>query len=192
MAENSSLKEVKTSRKVELAYRRMQVADMYLRGLSQPEIAQKVGVNQSQVSRDLKKLREEWLDRSIQAIDRRKAEELAKIDKLEMEYWDAWERSKKDSETTTIERYGSPPTSGAFGSVVPSKIKEVKKKEGRDGTAMFLAGVQWCIEQRCAIIGVYAPKSGAMGTIDLSKLSDRQLERLAAGENLYDVLASAS
>jgi hypothetical protein len=125
--------------------RRQKVAEMYLRGEYQSEIAAKLNVDQATVSRDLTELRKEWLDRSINHIDQKKAIELAKLDKLEVTYWEAWERSQKNAETT-IERET---VKGTF---------EEHKTEGRDGNPAFLEGVLKCINKRCELLGLDAPK----------------------------------
>ena len=118
---------------------------MYLQGRTQTDIAEEVGVDQSTVSRDIAALQEAWRESSLVDIDEAKARELAKVDRLEREYWDAWERSCEDAET--LRQEGS--------SEKPSKV--VKTSHPRNGDPAFLRGVQWCIERRCKIIGVDAP-----------------------------------
>jgi transcriptional regulator with XRE-family HTH domain len=73
--------------------RRRQVAQLYSRGLSQVEIAERLGVSQPTVSNDLKVLRAEWLPSALTDFNQAKAQELAKIDNLEREAWTAWQRS---------------------------------------------------------------------------------------------------
>lgn len=152
---------------------------MYLRGQYQTEIAEHLGVDQATVSRDLAELRKEWLERSINHIDQKKAIELAKLDQLELTYWDAWERSGEPFKSTTEEE------GGRYGP------KTIEKTEERVGDPRFLDGILRCIERRCAIIGIDAPKrqehSGLNGGpietrnhIDLSGLTDEELELLEA------------
>ncbi len=151
-------------RKTEIANRRLQVAEMYLRGVYQSEIASRLGVDQATISRDLSQLRKEWLDRSINHIDQRKAIELAKIDRLELEYWNAWDRSKENAEVEVTEQIGSrkkPKKEGEEGdfAITPERLKKYKKTEGQSGNPAFLAGVGWCIDKRCEILGLDAPKN---------------------------------
>jgi len=101
--------------------------------------------------------------------DEAKARELAKVDRLEREYWTAWGRSCKDAETLRQEGSGEKPS------------RVVKIKRPRNGDPAFLRGVQWCIERRCKIIGVDAPSKSELtgkdgreivfriGKIDLDK-----------------------
>lgn len=132
-------------RRVEITNRRQQVAEMYLRGAYQTQIAEQLGIDQSTVSRDLAELRKEWLERSINHIDQKKAIELAKLDQLELTYWDAWERSKAVA-TTTISSIG---TTGS---------SSTTKQEERVGNPSFLDGVLKCINKRCEILGLDAPR----------------------------------
>src|SRR5581483_4024403 len=84
--------------------RRKAVAERYLRGETQWEIARTLGVSQGQVSRDLKAIRQEWLNSSVCNFNELKAREIAKVDELERTYWAAWEESKKTREVSTTEK----------------------------------------------------------------------------------------
>ena len=123
--------------------RREKVAKLYLEGKTQNELAALFGVNQSTISRDLEAIRKQWQEQALLHFDEIKSHELARIDRLEREYWDAWEESKKNAET------------------VVQKAKEdgtkeaTKTSKGQSGNPSFLAGIQWCIEQRLKIFGVY-------------------------------------
>lgn len=152
-----------TQRKTEITHRRLQVSEMYLRGVYQSEIAAKLGVDQATISRDLAELRKEWLDRSVNHIDQRKAIELAKIDRLELEYWAAWDRSKENAEVEVVEQIGSRKkiksgTGDNKETIEPERIKKYKRTEGQSGNPAFLAGVLSCIDKRCEILGLNAPK----------------------------------
>jgi hypothetical protein len=140
----------------EIAARRMEVSKRYLAGVYMADIAAELGVDTSTVSRDLAKLRAEWLKTSISNIDQKKADELARLDRLEMEYWDAWERSKQDAETTTLEKMGV--MKDEAGMVLGTKVKQVKRIEGQTGNPAFLAGVLACIAKRCQILGLDEPR----------------------------------
>lgn len=129
--------------------RREKAARLYLSGKTQAEIASILEVNQSTVSRDLDAMRNEWLDRAVETFDQIKAQELARIDRLEREYWQAWEDSKQDDETTR-QRGGMTGEKIA----VTAATKTVTKRQ--TGEKTFLDGVQWCIEQRLKIFGIYA------------------------------------
>lgn len=137
---------VSTAKHTEIVDRRQKVSERYLRGMYMAEIASELGVDTATISRDLTELRKEWLERSINHIDQKKAIELAKLDRLEVTYWEAWERSLKDAETE-IEESG-----GKYG------LKHTIRREGQSGNPAFLEGVLKCIAQRCAILGIEAAK----------------------------------
>lgn len=84
--------------KIKIKERYKQVSDLYLQGYAQHVIAEKVGVDQSQVSRDLKVLQRLWQIQSLENIDTIKQRELKKIDFLENEYFEQWQKSKEVTE----------------------------------------------------------------------------------------------
>jgi len=133
----------------EVARDRRKIAELYLAGWLQVDIAEKVGRAQPTVSRDLKALHQEWLADGARDFATAKARELAEIDNLEREYWRAWRASCEDAETVTEKGRGG---SGR----VTSGEKTVQRK-GQSGNSSFLTGIQWCIERRCKILGVDAP-----------------------------------
>lgn len=172
-----------TKKKQAMITRRERVNALYLQGVPQAEIAEQMHVNQAQISRDLKALREIWIERSVTAIGERKAIELAKIDQLELTYWEAWEASKKPKESVTLHRLGNV----MAGDIVSTKVNETTRREGQVGDPSFLNGVMSCIDKRCKILGLDAPARNL--NIDLSSMTDAQLEKLAAGADIIDVLS---
>lgn len=133
-----------------IAKRRQEISALYLQGKPQYEIAELVDVNQSQVSRDLKHLKKEWLKSAIRDFDEAKSQELAKIDNLEQEYWDAWEKSKEDYKQTTKRAKGK--------NEKTTEKEQIEKNVIVFGDPAFLKGVQWCIDKRCKILGIDAPQ----------------------------------
>lgn len=130
----------------ELARDRRREADLYLEGWLQAEIAADLHLSEATVCRDLQAMQAEWLTSSLVDFDRAKAKELAAVDKLEREYWRAWQRSCEDAETERVE------------GTVEEPGKVVRTRKGQAGDPRFLAGVQWCIERRCKILGLDAPE----------------------------------
>jgi len=130
----------------EIAKHRRQISNLYLQGRLQAEIASELNLSQSTVSRDLKALRGEWLVSSLMDFDEARANELAKIDTLEREYWDAWQRSREDAETITTKGRGDKETAVSMEKTVQLK--------GQVGDAAFLRGIEWCIDRRCKLLGL--------------------------------------
>src|SRR5574343_40456 len=138
------------SRKAFLARRRQQIAERYCEGQTQTEIALALGISQGQVSRTLDRLRENWLERSMELTAQIVADELAKIDHLEREYWQAWQRSKRPKETRQTERQkGTAIDAGNSG-----HRKRKRTVEQQTGNPAYLAGVERCVNARVALLGL--------------------------------------
>lgn len=114
-----------------------------------------------QLTFDVSKIVERWRAKATTQVDQRKAEELARIDRLEAEYWTAWEKSQ--------EARSMPTKSGDEVEIIPN------------GDPRFLQGVERCVDMRIRIFGLYAP---TRQIVDYKDISDEQLiarvkERLA-------------
>ena len=118
------------------------IAQYYLQGKSQYEIADLTGLSQSTVQRDLGALRGIWLKSALIDFNAARAKELAKIDLLELTYWQAWEESKVD---TTI-RGGA-----------EDENPLVTQREGA-GDPAYLAGVERCVSMRVKLLGLNSPQ----------------------------------
>ena len=141
---------------------RRDVADLYLQGWTQARIAEHLDnrndreydFTRSMVGYDLRALQKAWQKSALIDVDKVKAQELAKVDKLERTYWDAWERSQEDAETIRQE--------GSSKDTVKGELPPIQKliifRKGQTGDPRFLQGVQWCIERRCKILGIDAPE----------------------------------
>ena len=121
--------------------RREKAAELYIQGHTQAAIAKQLGCTQTCVSKDLQKIREKWQQSSVRNFDLARAEQLLKLDRVEMEAWLAWERSKQPSSTATISESENKKQSR----------RTVKQKEG---DPRWLQIVQNCITQRRAILGL--------------------------------------
>jgi hypothetical protein len=119
------------------------IADFYLRGWRQVDIAAEVKLTQQQIAYDLKVIQQRWRESSIVDMNEAKQRELARIDVLEREYWDAWERSQGERSKMRQTRRGEDQSLSV-------------EKEIPVGNPAFLAGVQWCIAERSKILGLYA------------------------------------
>jgi murein L,D-transpeptidase YafK len=107
MVEHSRDDRVTFSR-LQVQQRRTTVARLYLQQRTQAEIACAVSVNQGTVSRDLKAIQAEWQRQRLDDFTQAKQRELARIDQVEREYWEAWERSCQDREQTPQEKTRHP------------------------------------------------------------------------------------
>jgi hypothetical protein len=180
----------RTSQKTaEITERRALVSALYLSGRNQMEIAAELGVDQSTISRDLTSIQDLWKSQAVARIDYAKGQELAKIDRLEREYWEAWENSKGKHIKTSKKVIQTP---GKGEAIPEERLRQEASSTEVEllGNPQYLAGVQWCIDKRCQILGVNAPKQSQNINIDVTELSDEQLSRIAAGEDPLYVVAT--
>jgi len=164
-------KRSKAQREADLA----RIAHLYLSGSNQYEIAKELGLSRQQITYDLQDLYGRWAESARSDIDKLKAEQLAKIDRLEREYWDAWRRSVGTHEKSITER--------KRGETQMDRAQIVKEELA--GDPRFLTGVGWCIEQRCKILGLNAPQKVAptdpSGENPYMNMTDEELRAVAMG-----------
>ncbi len=164
------------------------IENLHLRGKTQIEIAEIISsqrpytLSRQQVDYDLRSLTNLWLAEATAERDSAIAKELATIRALQAEYWAAWEQSKNER-TKARQESGGKSKDGK-----PNVIKATMEKEQRDGNPAFLAGVMSCIERRCKLLGLDAPAKQQNLNVNLSELTDEQLDRLEAGESLEQVM----
>jgi hypothetical protein len=135
---------------------RVLIADWYCHGMTQSQIAVNLRdkyypteqpLTHQQISNELKVIIKDWKSEYTFSIDEHKAIEIEKINRLEQVYYDAWVKSTGERESTFTER-----NEGAT-----ARLKARISKEQRDGNPTFLAGIQWCINARCSLLGLNAP-----------------------------------
>lgn len=128
---------------------RAELARMALQQFTQHEIAEELHVSRSQVSYDLKQIRIQWQQRAASSMDSIMAEQLAKIDEVERQAWEAWFRSlepfQRRSQWARADEDGQP---------VPTTA--VVHTDPGAGDVRWMGVIQWCIEQRVRIYGGYA------------------------------------
>lgn len=152
----------------EIIYRRSIVANLYIQGKTQNEIANHLEVTQSTICKDLMRIKDEWKQRMADDFGIKVGEELARIDRLERAAWEGWERSCKDAETKVHKKELAIPRAKDDGKdkkgkgkpsgtqeLIPVKILKEKTTRGQSGDPRFLAQIQACIDMRLRIIGAY-------------------------------------
>lgn len=135
------------SKAVRTAERRYRICELYLEGRYMHEIARIVGVSQKTVERDIRAQEQQWLTEAASEFEEARAKELAKINRLERTYAKAWRRSLRAKR----ERMESRTTKGRDGS---EELKRELRRKKSEGNPTFLAGIQWCIAQRCKLLGL--------------------------------------
>ena len=156
------------------------IVRLYLKQKSHREIAQTLNVSVQYVGRQLKQIKDAWLESTLVDFNRRQNQELARIDALEAEYWTAWEGSKSDESREALEYVDE----DSIMRLSRKRLETIKK----NGTSSFLQGIQWCIEQRCKILGLHAPKEIKIDqhqrkTKELPELTREELRQIIAGQS---------
>jgi predicted transcriptional regulator len=178
--------------------RRVKAASLYLRGHSQKEIATELSVSRACVSRDIKAIRQEWREDRVATIEEQRIIENAKIDQIEREAWQQWEKSKQ---AEVVERVESDvETAGRRSKAKAVAKREIKTTRGKTADARFMTVIQWCSEQRAKINGLYAPTKIAPTTPDgekpyqpdMSEFSDDELELLVKIRNRSTEIATSA
>lgn len=152
--------------------RQERVAKLYVEGKNQYEIAKLEKVTQSCISGDIRRIRQRWLDRANEAFDQKKADELAKIDNLEVLALDAWKRSCEDAEINVKKvKKALRKVKGIEANIIKGKKtklpeeeqmeltpvvdEETKTRKGQSGNPAFLEVIRGCIEMRAKILGLF-------------------------------------
>lgn len=82
---------------------RRQIAELRLQRLTQPEIAERVGVSPATVKRELRHIEREWQEAAQSDIADYKAEDLARLERMERDLWAQWEASKQEQTKRVVE-----------------------------------------------------------------------------------------
>lgn len=136
------------------------VSRLYLQGHSHQAIAEMLNIkrpyelSRSQISRDIDTIHKRWQQAYLLDFNEAQVRELARLDHLEAEYWRAYERSQEDA--VTVQEVDI--NDEMSGNKSYKRKKRITKAEKQTGRESYLQGVQWCIEQRCKILGLHAPK----------------------------------
>ena len=153
--------------------RAREVAELYLRGLTQPAIAKRLGVGLATVNRDLKKIHADWQATACEARGAWVGKELARLALVEREAWKAWRKSQQDHEVISVKK-----TEGG--------IERTVRREGQAGDSVFLRRVLDVINKRCELLGLNAPTrqehtgpNGGPIPLAAVQLTDEQLEIIA-------------
>jgi hypothetical protein len=124
--------------------RRKRVADAYLSGRIQFEIAREEGVDHSTISRDLAAIRKDWRESALMDLDAKFDEELAKLDQVEREAWAAWRES-----TTTLHTHSR---EEIIGGRDDGATRTTEKRQQRCGDPAFLQIILQCLDRRCKLL----------------------------------------
>jgi hypothetical protein len=128
---------------------RATIANLYLQGWTQQKIAEYLELNQSNVSRELTKIKLAWKAEATRDFDLHLTEQLRRLAMVEGEYWEAWQRSQQPKEQSLQEKLSEVATNG------DSRTKVQRKTEARIGDPRFLEGLVRCHQERSKLLSLY-------------------------------------
>ena len=157
-----------------LSERRLMVADLYyVKHKTQKDIAIELGVSVSTIEKDIKAIKEEYAMKRTIKVDKHRNLVRAKLDAVEKEAWEAWERSIGKSKRVTKKKDAS----GAI-------VEEIIQEDELVGDPRFLTQVQAAIDRRIRLDGLDQPQEILINTMEgkLTKL-------IQEGKVTFDMLA---
>lgn len=166
--------------------RREEISALYLKGKTQLQIANELNISRQLVSYDLQNLYKDWNKKIEVNINELKAKELSKLDALEAEYWELYERSKSEYvKTTTIANKKDIPNKKDNGKEKDEKTSMLsikKEQHNRIGNNFILDSIAKIIEQRCKLLGLEKININMTGGLDFNinlfeKMSDEELDQ---------------
>jgi len=160
-------------RYAQLDERREQVARLYLKGYTQRWIANELGISQSSVSADLKRIREQWRIEAAHKYEAWLMEQLAKLDAIEQEAWAGWERSQQNAVTIT---------NGPKGATTSTR--------NQAGDPRFLDMALSVIERRCRLLGLGAGEETLQSLRQATQANGENPELSEARQQLDRLLAT--
>lgn len=158
---------------------RAKIARYLLKGYEQQEIAAKMGLSESTISRDVKAIRKEWKESALMDFNEARNRELAALNLIERENWRAWMKSKRKDVVTTL--------SGGEGMNTHASTTERE----RYGDDRYMKIIMWCHEQRAKLMGLVITRHEHTGkdgkpiamAHTVKEMTDAELMKIIQGDN---------
>lgn len=155
-----------------LEERDMIIADLYFtKHRTQQQIAEELVIAQATVSNAIKRIRHEYSMKRMNKLQSYLNVELAKLDAVEREAWQAWEKSigvtTKKVKKKTSDGYS----------------EDIEQTETTPGDPRFLTQVQAAIDRRIRLLGLDAPQEVILNTME-----GRLTKLIKEGMVTFDVL----
>ena len=143
------------------------ITPLYLKGYSFREIANRCQditgrkISYETVRADVKAILESFQANRNDLIQYHLTIELEKINVLELEYWSVWEKSKEDRKKKSVKKKTRTNSKSTKKEDTRFPVEETTEFNDTEmvnmGDPRYLTGIQWCIEQRCKLLGIGAP-----------------------------------
>jgi hypothetical protein len=132
----------------------------HLRGATLDKLVRLVAAERSytlsraQIANDLTKLKNMWLREAKDTVAHEREKQLRKLDKLEEELWEAWDRSQRDELVRTM---GKTTAGGTGEEAGQDRKSDNVRKVTRDGDASFTRQILDVQDRRAKLLGLDAP-----------------------------------
>jgi hypothetical protein len=141
----------------------VKIGEMHMQGASQLEIADKFGLSQPQVSRDLKEIYRRMAPTSASEKAKLRARWLAESALMKKKLWAAWNRSTEDKEVQTKKQVALQGANGDAGDGGKSAQKGASERmeaslrsEGQCGNSSFMSELGKCLDREARVNGLNA------------------------------------
>jgi len=145
----SPIRNVGRSSPLELENRRRQINALLIANFKPNQIARRLGIPTSAVARDIQAINQEWREKMLLDFADLKAKELARLDIIEQEAWDAWYESRRQQVVTEVAVQNSPRG---------EKTSTKRRDERRDPDGRYLEIIMKCSTQRQKMLGLDQPR----------------------------------
>jgi len=146
------------SDKLELVYRRREIARMKYQGKPISEIAQKFGITERQVYYDLEIIKEDYKEQQNFDTGLMMVQTLEELELLKETYWEAWHKSKEPQKTNRKRIKKDVPKSNpneATSKEATNQSVEVSEEtKEKEGNAVYLKGIESCLNLRSELLGL--------------------------------------
>jgi hypothetical protein len=116
--------------------------------------ARPYSLSKVQVHKDLIKLRERWREESMHLITMQRDRELKRLDVMEEELWEAWERSKRDEMERTMAKVDAVAADKDGKNGNPGRSSDLVKKRQRDGDPSIMGQLIALHDRRVKLLGL--------------------------------------
>lgn len=142
------------------------IAELYRKGHSYRDIQKEVKkrldlktYSLSTLSKDVNAMLSEWRTSRVETVDDNLTLELARIDKMLVELWNAWERSKAPKQSKSKTQAGRPGKKGdgeAKGDdIIPVGLYQTTSEATQTGDPRYMELIHKTLQERRKLLGIY-------------------------------------
>ena len=122
----------------------------------QSEIAQELGISPQLVSKELKAIQDDWRFSTTGDFIDQKAREVARLNHMEGQLWEAWHKSTKGKKRN--QQWAQPGEAAHAESDAESTVVRMSvTTENQPGNPRFMAAILKIVDQRCKLLDLYKP-----------------------------------